>query len=287
MAPVMIMQYPNNKYNEIPHLNYIYYWGIAESLQEPLLLSSINVDDTEKIIKTKLDYVSRFIETYTVRRSINYKKFGQTAIRYTMFNIIKQIRNNEIKVLSSNLKQQIAEITEKWDGILKFGLHGMNRKFVKHLLARISSYVDNISEGLDGDKTSYATYHHPKGRQYEIEHIWANKFLEHKDEFDQENIFQTWRNMIGALLLLPQGTNQSFNSDKYEDKLEHYIKENSYAKSLHPLFYEKNPNFVKSDSVKTIGFKPHTSFKKEDIVERQKLVKNICEHLWSSDYYKS
>jgi hypothetical protein len=71
---------------------------------------------------------------------------------------------------------------------------------------------------LVGKDTNYTTYHHPNGKQFEIEHIWANKFEEHTDEFEQINDFQEWRNSIGALILLPQGTNQSFNSDKYEQE---------------------------------------------------------------------
>jgi len=267
----------------IPHLNYIYYWGIAESLQEPLLLAPVVFGDDEITIKKKLDFVAHYIETFTIRRSINYRKFGQTAIKYTMFNIIKLIRNNNLEILGQNLSKEVEHIPENWDGVWDFGLHGMNRKFVKHLLSRISSYVDNFV----GKDTNYATYHHPNGRQFEIEHIWGNKFEEHTDEFNQKDEFQEWRNSIGALLLLPQGTNQSFGSDKYEEKLEHYIKENTFAQTLHPNYYINNPNFLKSEKVQKLEFQPHTQFKKEDIGERQKLVQRLCEDIWSTDIYKN
>ncbi len=267
---------------QIPHLNYIHYWGIAESLQEPLLLASINYGDEEKIIQQKFDFVGRYIETFTVRRSVNYRKFGQTAIKYTMFNIIKLIRNNTLDVLGANLTNEVSNIAENWDNIWDFGLHGMNAKFVKHLLSRVSNYIDV----LVGKDTTYVTYHHPNGKQFEIEHIWANKFEEHRDEFEQETDFRNWRNSIGALILLPNGTNQSFNSDIYEDKLEHYLKENTYAQTLHPTFYSKNPNFLQSDIVKQLQFQPHSHFKKEDIGERQKLFQRICEKLWSTDFFK-
>lgn len=265
----------------MPHLSYIQSWGFAESLQEPMLLSSINMKDEESLIREKLDSVARFIETFTVRRSVNYKKFGQTAIKYTMFNIIKLIRNNGLTELKSNFRKEINEIPQKWDGVQHFRLHGMNRKFVKHLLSRISSHVDH----LVGKDTTFINYHHPKGRQFEIEHIWADKFQEHKDEFDQINDFQVWRNSIGALILLPHGTNQSFNSDKYSDKLEHYLKENTFAQTLHPKYYEKNPNFLKSQVIQQLGFKSHEGFKKDDIVERTSLVQRICENIWTTEYY--
>ena len=267
----------------MPHLNYIYHFGIAESLQEPLLLSVICFNDEENIIKRKYDYVARFIETFTVRRSINYRKYGQNAIKYTMFNLMKLIRNNDVNELGFNLSAEVDQLDANWDGVLKFRLHSMNRRFVKHLLSRITSYVDNIV----GKDSTYVTYHNPNGKQFEIEHIWANKFKEHTDEFEQENEYQDWRNMIGALLLLPHGTNQSFSDHNYKEKLEHYIKENSYAQTLHPSYYEKNPNFLKSENVQQIGFKPHSQFKKSDVNERQILIKSICEKIWSSEYFNN
>lgn len=266
----------------VPHLTYINSWGIAESLQEPMLIASISYGDKEELICQKVDAVARFIETFTVRRSVNYKKFGQTAIKYTMFNIIKLIRDNELNDLYSNLSKEINEIPQNWTAVQGFRLHGMNRKFVKHLLSRISSHIDH----LVGKDNSYITYHHPKGKQFEIEHIWADKFDEHKDEIDQISDFQTWRNKIGALILLPNGTNQSFNSDRYEDKIQHYLKENTYAQTLHAGYYEKNPNFLNSQSIKILEFKNHNNFKMNDITERTELVERICKQIWTTDYFQ-
>ncbi len=155
-------------------------------MQDPLLVASINFGDDKTTIKKKLDFVARFIETFTVRRAVNYRKFGQTSIRYTMFNLIKVIRNNDLQTLGNNLKNEINEFDQKWDAVDEFRLHGQNGKFVKHLLSRVSSYIDNIV----GKDTNYVTYHHPKGKQFEIEHIWGNKFEEHKDEFEQKKIFR-------------------------------------------------------------------------------------------------
>ncbi|MEG0736745.1 MAG: HAD hydrolase family protein [Longicatena sp.] len=73
----------------------------------------------------------------------------------------------------------------------------------------------------------------------------------------------------------------------YEDKIEHYIKENSYAQTLHSTYYSKNPNFLNSTIVKNLGFKSHQQFKKDDIEERQKLVQRICEKIWSIEYFKN
>ena len=198
-----------------------------------------------------------------------------------MFNLIKLIRDNDMATLGTNLTNEVERIPETWSGVADFALHQMNGKFVKHLLSRISSHLDN----LIGKDTTYASYHHPNGKQFEIEHIWANKFDQHRDEFDQLNDFQRWRNSIGALVLLPQGTNQSFSSDKYEDKIEHYLKENTYAQTLHQTYYTKNPNFLKSEQIQKLEFKAHPDFKKKDITERQQLIQRICESIWSVAYF--
>lgn len=263
----------------LEHIHYINYWGIADSLQEPLLLSTVKNNETEEENIAKVDSVAKFIETFTVRRSINYKKFGQTAIKYTMFNIIKKIRNNNRIELINNLKGEVNDIPQEWGAMVNFRLHGMNRKFVKHLLSRISGYVDN----LIGKDTNYVTYHHPNGRQFQIEHIWGNRFDDHLDEFDQINDFQHWRNIIGALILIPQGTNQSFSDASYEIKLEHYIKENTFAQTLHKDFYNKNPNFLNNDIIRSLRFRNHDNFKKNDILERSKLIQRISERIWSFD----
>ena len=78
-----------------------------------------------------------------------------------MFNIIKLIRNNDLVQLGYNLTDEINNIPQNWDGVLEFGLHGQNRKFVKHILSRISAYIDNTV----GKDTTYVSYHNPKGKK--------------------------------------------------------------------------------------------------------------------------
>jgi hypothetical protein len=81
-------------------------------------------------------------------------------------------------------------------------------------------------------------------------------------------------------LLLPQGTNQSYGAMPYSQKLEYYLKENLLVKSLHPKTYENNPNFRGVAQNLGIEFKPHESFTKSDIDEREKLIQSICEVIW-------
>jgi hypothetical protein len=116
---------------------------------------------------------------------------------------------------------------------------------------------------------------------FEIEHIWADKFDDHRDEFSQREDFEEYRNRLGALILVPKGFNQSYAADPYEKKLDHYYGQNLLAKSLTPRCYEKNPSFLKYITDSGLPFKKHDLFKRNDIEARQLLYKRICEQIWS------
>ncbi|KSA13468.1 DUF262 domain-containing protein [Maribacter dokdonensis] len=268
--------------SQCPHLFYINQWGIAASLQDALLLAPLKSSDSDEILVKKMDAVARFVETFTVRRSVNFMKFGSSSIQYTIFNIIKNIRNLDLDELYKELTKELHQLDQDFGAIPNFRLHQQNKKFVKHLLCRITAFVDQ-SVGRDNN---YVNYKDPQGKPFEIEHLWSNSFDDHRDEFDQEWEFSDVRNSIGALILLPNGTNQSFNSDKYEDKLPHYLKENTYAQTLHPDFYHKNPNF-RNSALKSIPFKAHPQLYSDDIKERIKVVQSLCEQIWSTDHYSN
>jgi uncharacterized protein with ParB-like and HNH nuclease domain len=254
-------------------------WGMADSLSFPLMLASLKSTDSPDVTRQKINEVARFMETFGVLRSINFRKFGASSIRYTMYSLVKELRGKSLDALRVLLDTKLAEMPEKWDGFSQFRLHGMNRQFVKYLLSRVTGFLDQKA----GASTNFTTYFlSPGSKPFEVEHIWANKFSEHRDEFEQQHEFDNYRNRIGDLLLLPQGTNQSYGAKTYAEKVEHYLKENVLAKSLHPMAYENNPNFTGMAQTLGIKFKAHPQFTKLDIDERQALLQSICELVWGS-----
>jgi hypothetical protein len=229
-----------------------------------------------------MDLVAQYIESYVVRRSLNFRKFSSSSIRYTMYTLVKEIRKKDIPDLKAILKRKLEEMEENLSGILSFRLHGQNGVFVKYILSRMTSFVEKHA----GLNTSFEKYFYNfNGKPYEIEHIWADKFSEHREEFEQESDFQEYRNRLGALILLPRGTNQSFNAKPYPEKQKHYIKENLLAQSLCELNYQNNPNFLTMKTRLNLPFKTHDEFKKADIIERQKLYEAICDRIWSSEQF--
>jgi len=262
----------------LEHLFYIEHHGIAHSLSYPLLMSPIKITDDEDSINKKLNIGARFIEVFTVYRSVNYRTLAQSSIRYTLYSLVKEIRDKSPQALVKIFKKRIREFEEDLSGLLIFGLHQQNKRFVRYLLARITNFIE-IGSGIPSSFDNYMSDSIKK--PYQIEHIWSDNFEAHKDDFDQRDEFNNYRNMIGGLLLLPKGTNQSFNDVAYEKKLPHYLKENLLAQSLHQDCYKKNPNFLEFKEDSGIDFKPHQQFRKKDLLERAELYKGICETIWS------
>ncbi len=262
---------------KLSHVFYIKRWGIADSLSYPLMLAPLTQQDTDEEILEKVNLVARYLETFAVKRAINFKKFGASSIRYTMSSLVKEIRAKSIEELKAIFSTKLNEMEQTWDGLPEFYLHGQNRKFIKYLLSRISGYIDEQS----GQNSNFITYHEGGGKPFEIEHIWANKMERHQDEFDQVHDFHISRNNIGGLVLLPRGTNQSYNDLEYAKKQPHYVKENLLVQSLCEKTYENNPNFINMAQRLDLPFQAHSEFKKADIHKRHKLYQAICEKIWS------
>jgi len=259
------------------HVFYISHWGIAPSLAFPLMLAPLKSSDSPDTTRQKINEVARYIETFAIRRSVNFRNFGASSIRYTMYTLVKELRGKDLDALRTLLNDKLSKMEETWHGLEKFRLHGMNRRFVKFLLSRITGFIEQQS----GASTSFSTYFVNRGtKPYEVEHIWADKFEEHRGEFEQQHEFDNYRNRIGDLVLLPQGTNQSYGAMPYAEKREHYLKENLLVKSLHPKAYENNPNFQQMAQRLGLKFKAHESFNKADIDERRALIQSICEVIW-------
>ena len=261
---------------KLSHVYYINRFGMADSLSYPLMLAPLKETDTEAEVLEKINLVALYIEVFVVKRSINYKKFGASSIRYTMSSLAKEIRDKSLSELKEILSKKLTEMEQTWDKLSEFGIHGQNGRFIKFLLSRISGYIDQES----GQNTDFSSYYETNGKPFEIEHIWANHFDRHQDEFDQVHAFDATRNNIGGLILLPRGTNQSYGDKTYTEKQPHYEQQNLLVQSLCEKTYENNPNFLSMVQRLNLPFKAHPEFKTADIQARHKLYQAICEQIW-------
>ena len=264
----------------LPHVYYLSFWGIAPSLSYPLFLAPLNIDDTEEVCNQKIELVAKHIDNFVVRRSVNYRLFSSNSIRYTMCNLVKTIRSKSVE----ELKQALVNNTEQMDdfdmAMPRFRMHGQNRRFVKYLLARITSFVETQC-GMTNNFVVYMT--NPDCKPYEIEHIWSDHYEWHTDEFDQTDKFNEARNSIGDLILLPNGINQSLNDLPTKDKIPQYLSQNILAQSLCKQRYVNNPAFIQFKNQYNLSFTGYDDIKKADIAARCKLYAELASLIWNKD----
>jgi hypothetical protein len=119
--------------------------------------------------------------------------------------------------------------------------------------------------------------------RYEVEHIWADKPEEHRNEFPHSADFLEYRNRFGGLLLLPKSFNSSYGAKTYSKKLPHYLTQNLLARSLHPQAYDHNPGFRQFLGRSGLPFRPHEEFRRADLDERQELYRETAKQVWNPD----
>ncbi len=261
-----------------PGYEYIYYNAVNNfTLQYPLILAPLKTEDDEDTIFKKIRLVSGYIDIFIARRVVNYRTLRYSSILYTIFNLIKEIRNLDVKSLANKLTESINKMDESFDAVMKFKLRRGNKRFVKPLLARMTYHIEKKSM----KESNYENYISREIKKpFEIEHIWGNNYDQHKDEFLSEDEFLDYRQNFGNLILIPRGFNQSLGADTYENKVKAYFGQNLLAQSLNHLCYKNNPSFLSFIKDSKLLFQPHLEFKKEDLDKRQELYRGICEKIW-------
>ena len=262
-----------------PGLEAVYYNAEHNfTLQYPVLLAALRVDDDEVTALRKLRVVATYLDILLHRRIWNFRAIDYSTMQYRMFQLVKDIRGRDVGELVSILKQRLKTEPDFRD-TSHFRLHGQNGPQVHRILARLTDYVETGS-GQTSDYEKYAR----RGRHgYEIEHIWADEPVRHQDEFTHESEFREYRNRIGGLLLLPKSFNASYGNLHYSQKRRYYLSQNLLARSLHEQTYERNPGFLRFIQQTGLPFRPHPDFKKADLDARQELYLRLAEQIWSPD----
>lgn len=249
------------------------------TLQYQIILSAIKSDDTQDVVNKKIKMVSCFIDQFISIRIFNFKTVDYSSIRYTVFNITKMIRNKDIKELAEILKRYINNMELTLEGIDGFYLNQFTRRYMLHILSRMTYYVEEQS----GINSNFADYvNREQKNPYDIEHIWADDYTQgnHQLEFSTEEEFKDFRNRFGGLLILPKDKNRSLQDMEYSKKVIKYDSENLLARTLNQNCYNNNPLFLRFMNNTQLPFKPYAQFNKAELIERQFLYKEICKKIW-------
>lgn len=255
--------------------------GFTQQFQ--VLLAPLLPIDDEATVKAKLKLTADYLDCWLNRRLWNFKSIDYSTLQYATFILTRELRNLSLDALRDKLITRLTNDQTELPLDDQPYLNNWNAKSLHRQLARFTHWLEEQS----GQPGRYLEYIVRSGKNaYEIEHLWANHFERHTDEFAHAQEFSARRNRVGGLVLLPKKINASLNDKAYIDKLEHYQSENLLARSLHPMCYVHNPGFLKLKAETGLPFKAFTEFKKANFDERFSLYKGIAERLWSVDRLK-
>lgn len=263
-----------------PGFEYIYYNAHNNfTLQYPVLLAPLHAKDDLETANRKIRLVAGYLDIFIARRAVNFRTLDYSSIVYTMFTFMKEIRELDMHKLVNLLTYKVMTMDETFDAVSHFSLSGgWSKRYVHHILARMTDHVEQQT----GCTSRFVDYVNREGKDpYEIEHIWANKYKRHQDEFETEKEFSEYRNHFGGLVLLPRSFNHSYKDMAYSDKLGKYFGQNLLVKTLNEQCYQNNPAFIAYKNRSELPFRAHETFKKADLDARQELYRLLCEEIWS------
>ena len=251
------------------------------TLQYPVLLAALRREDSDQDQLRKLRIVSAYLDILIARRIWNWRAISYSTMQYAMFLVMRDIRDKDALTLAADLTKRLSQEDEALAFHDGFYLHGTNGPHVHRLLARLTEHVE-ISSGRPSHYPEYMN--RGSADRYEIEHIWPDNFNDQRrDEFGHRTDFLEYRNRIGGLLLLPKSFNASFGALPYEEKREHYLKQNILAQSLHESCYERDPGFARFIHSRELPFVAHEEFRKSDLDARQRLFTKLAEQIWNPE----
>jgi hypothetical protein len=255
------------------------------TLQTQIIMAAIDYSDNWDVINEKISIVSEFIDYMIVSRVTSYRSVDYSTIKNYVFNITKSIRRQEVDSLKKILRKHMIELDFRpFDIVDTFGLNNFTKKYIKHILARITAYIE---ESIDVS-SNYCNYINNETKNpFEIEHIITDHYEWFSNEYTDQEDFRRWRNNIGGLLLLRKSINASLSDALYSYKLKKYCSNegNIYTESLGETAYQNNPRFVRFIREKNLSFNAFASFGKKEISARAKLVAEIMSLIWNNDKF--
>jgi uncharacterized protein with ParB-like and HNH nuclease domain len=261
------------------------------TLQNTVLLASLCVTDDDITVQRKLALTATYLDIWIMRRVVNYIRVGYSSTAYAMFVLCRDIRRKSLDELVTILTDKLAQDDVDFNGSKSRGRYGISelmlnqfsRRYIYHLLARLTAYTEVAGGEHDlFDKYVDRTHKNP----FDIEHIWSNQYTKYKSEFRTEQEFQNWRNNVAGLLLLPADVNRSLQDKSFSHKSPAYAKENRYAASLHASAYQNQPQFKQFCESQKLTFKSYEFFTQIELQERSSLILELANRIWSPDRLK-
>lgn len=266
----------------------VFYNGIRKfNFQTMIILSSVELSDARDIRKKKIQLVSKYIDLILTSRIITKKANTYDNLKDIAFNLAKEVRGKDYPALLSHVQNEWSKHYNLIDKIPEMSYENKSRSDTLYVLARIGSYIENQINLTN--KVGLDVYmQRDKGmKTFDIEHVLRsvinNDVLTASAlGFTSDMEYNTKRNLIGGLILLPRSRNRSLSDNVYADKISVYSGENILCQTLCSNVYKNNPELAKflTDNPE-IDLKPYEQFNLDSITERGNVYKNIGLKIWS------
>jgi len=269
-----------------PQNQLLYYVSQARIDDRLLYMSVVSASDSRETNEARIRIVARFLDIFIYRRLWAGKNLTIPALKGTFVSLARELRGLDLPELTARL---YAELTkpghDDFDTPPPLLTNSYRRK-IHRLLARLINHIERATTGQD----PYPNLVVVSGRsRYDIEHIWPHKFHDYRHIFSDESEFESYRNRLGSLLLIPSYLNQSYNAMKTSEKIP------MYGRSDHPLLvasltssaYQRNSKFT--DWIKTTGLKfvpydtPDQPFTRAASDARVELYRGLSRQIWSAE----
>ncbi|MCR8669585.1 DUF262 domain-containing HNH endonuclease family protein [Agrococcus sp. HG114] len=272
-----------------PGLEHVFYNAHNEFTWQPtVLLAPLERHDDPETVRRKIAATAAFLDIWIMRRVSNYIRVGYSTTSYAMYLLVKEIRRRPLEELVELLTRRLEEDDVTFEGapsrgrsgIRDLALNQFSKRYIYHLLARITAYVDLRATGADRfAETVDRARHNP----FDIEHIWHDDHDYFAASFPSRSDFEAARNRIGGLLLLPADVNRSVQAKPYEEKARQYANQNFFAASLTSQPYSHQPQFRTLIERDGLPFRPMERFGVAEQAERGELVLDLAQRVWSPD----
>ena len=251
--------------------------------QTLLMISAIDKDDEQSVVKEKIKLVAKFVDIFASNRILNFKKANFNTNKVFLFKVLVNIRNKSVKEIAIVSTKALQHAHVGWDKFIELNYENQFfKRYTLHFIARFASHI-NIQMG---NPSEFDTYVNRKTKNpFDIEHILPDMYLDYAEDFDDEREFNSIRHNIGNLMILTKDKNRSYQEMKYDLKVQKYLGDNVvFAKAMNSLFHENNPLFV--PLAKKYGIKPYEKMDKVSVRERADAYLNIAKDIWNIDAIK-
>lgn len=262
-----------NKNKDLEHLYLSSNWSIATSLSYPLLMAPIEILDDENTINEKLSIVSKFLDIYSTLRTFDNKLITQSAIRYSIYLLVRKIRNTSIEELRNILIDELTEYDEVITRISRFDATKASQKFLRYVFARIIYYTERKygnKEVIFHDLSSTRK----KNRYNLAQLVLSGNFDKYLNQFTSESEYNSTVNQIGNFVYVPNPIKGVLDSISSEEKLMHLQNQCEITKSVMSGNHGLNNQYL---------FNPIENFTFEEIADRTICLLSVIKDVWNKN----